>query len=73
MGSGYTPAGVTTSVEYDAATGEYVRITKVGDMIIGREYMTFEEYQNWQMDQLLSKYWNEKKDGSVLDNAGGDC
>ena len=71
MGSGYTPAGVTTSVEYDASTGDYVRITKVGNMIVGREYMTFEEYQNWQMDQLLSKYWNEKKEGSVLDNAGG--
>ena len=71
MGSGYTPAGMTTTVEYDATTGDYVRITKVGDMIIGRDYMTFEEYQNWQMDQLLSKYWNEKKDGTALDNAGG--
>lgn len=71
MGSGYVPTGITTTVEYDAATGDYVRITKVGDMIIGREYMSFEEYQNWQMDQLLSKYWNEKKEGTVLDNAEG--
>ncbi len=71
MGSGYTPAGITTTVEYNPATGDYVRITKVGDMIIGRDYMTFEEYQNWQMDQLLERYWNEKKDGSVLDNADG--
>ncbi|MBR4738525.1 MAG: cell surface protein SprA, partial [Bacteroidales bacterium] len=71
MGSGYTPAGITTTVEYNPETGDYVKIMKVGDMIVGREYMTFEEYQNWQMDQLLSKYWNEKKEGSVLDNAGG--
>ena len=71
MGSGYTPAGITTTVEYDPTTGDYVRITKVGDMIIGRDYMTFEEYQNWQMDRLLERYWNEKKDGSVLDNADG--
>ena len=71
MGSGYTPAGITTTVEYNPATGDYVRITKAGDMVISRDYMTFEEYQDWQMDQLLSKYWNEKQEGSVLDNAGG--
>ena len=71
MGSGYTPAAVKTEVEYNPETGDYVKITKVGDMVIGREYMSFEEYQDWQMDQLLDKYWNEKKEGSVLDNAGG--
>ena len=71
MGSGYTPAGLTTTVEYDAATGSYVRVTKSGDMVLGREYMSFEEYQNWQMDQLMNKYWNDKKDGTAIDNAGG--
>ena len=71
MGSGYMPSAVTTEAEYNPETGDYVLITKVGDMVIGRQYMTFEEYQDWQMDQLLDKYWNEKKEGSVLDNAGG--
>ena len=71
MGSGYMPSAVTTEAEYNPETGDYVLITKVGDMVIGRQYMTFEEYQDWQMDQLLGKYWNEKKEGSVLDNAGG--
>ena len=71
MGSGYTPAGMKTTVEYDAATGSYVKITKLGDMVLGREYMTFEEYQDWQMDQLMDKYWNDKKEGTVLDNAEG--
>ena len=71
MGSGYTPAGMTTSVEYDAATGSYVKVVKVGDMVIGREYMTFEEYQDWQMDQLMDKYWNEKKEGAVVGDAEG--
>ena len=71
MGSGYTPAAITTTVEYNPATGDYVKLTKVGDMIIGREYMTFDEYQNWQMDQVLNKYWNEKAEGSVLDNNEG--
>lgn len=71
MGSGYTPGNITTTVEYNPETKDYVRVTKVGDMVIGREYMSFEEYQNWQMDQLLNQYWNEKKDGTVLDNAEG--
>ena len=71
MGSGYTPSGITTSVEYDVSTKSYVRLTKVGDMVIGREYITFDQYQDMRMDQLMSQYWNEKKDGTVLDNAEG--
>ena len=71
MGSGYTPGSVKTTVEYNPDTRQYERVTKVGDHVIGREYMTFEQYQDWQMDQLMQKYWNEKSEGTVLDNAGG--
>ncbi|MBR6843868.1 MAG: cell surface protein SprA [Bacteroidales bacterium] len=71
MGSGYTPSGVTTTVEYDPNTRQYVRVRKVGDMVIGREYMSFEEYQDWKMDELMQQYWGEKSEGSALDNAGG--
>jgi cell surface protein SprA len=52
--------GVTTTVEYDAQSGGYVRVTRVGDMVINRQYMTFEEYQDYQMDQLMRQYWNER-------------
>ena len=71
MGSGYIPSAITTSVEYDPDTKSYVRISKLGDMVLNREYMSFEEYQNWQMEQLIGQYWNEKKEGTVLDNAEG--
>ena len=71
MGSGYTPSSVTTTVEYNAETGDYVKITKVGNIVIGREYMTFEQYQDWKVDQLMSQYWNEKSEGTALDNAEG--
>ena len=71
MGSGYQPAAVTTTVEYDAATGSYVRVTKLGNLVLGRDYMSFDEYQDWQMDQLMEQYWNEKREGTVLDNAEG--
>ena len=62
--------GVTTTVEYDAESGGYVRVTRVGEMVINREYMSFEEYQEYQMDQLMKKYWNERT--SVGDTAADD-
>lgn len=71
MGGGYQPGGVTTTVEYNAETGDYVRVSRVGEMVVGREYMTFEQYQEWQMDELMRKYWQEKTEGTVLDNADG--
>ncbi len=71
MGSGYTPSSITTTVEYDAETGSYVKVTKLGDMVLGREYMTFDEYQDWKMGDLMQQYWNEKKEGTVLDNTEG--
>ena len=71
MRSTYTPSAITTSVEYDAASGSYVRVKKVGAAVIGREYMTFEEYQDWRMSEVMRRYWNEKSEGSMLDNAEG--
>ena len=53
MGSGYTPSAITTTVEYDATTGTYVKVTKLGDMVLSREYMTFDEYQDWKMDDFI--------------------
>ena len=71
IGGGYTPSSITTTVEYDAETGSYVKVTKLGDMVLGREYMTFDEYQDWKMGDLMQQYWNEKKEGTVLDNTEG--
>ena len=72
MGSGYTPSAMTTTVEYDAETGTYVKVTKLGDMVLSREYMTFDEYQDWKMDQLMQQYWDDKKEGTVLNNSEQD-
>lgn len=60
MGSGYTPSAIQTTVEYNAATKSYVKITRVGDVELGREYMTFQDYQDWQMEQVMRSYWNDK-------------
>lgn len=52
--------GLTTTVEYDAQSGSYVKLTKVGDMVVNREYMTFEEYQDYQMTELMKSYLKER-------------
>ena len=54
------PGNVTTEVEYDQESGNYVKVSRVGDMVIDRQYMTLEEYQDYQMDQLMKRYWNDK-------------
>ena len=46
MGSDYVPTAITTTVEYDAETGDYVQVRKVGNVVLGRKYLTFEEYQD---------------------------
>ena len=60
IGGGYRPSSITTVVEYDADRDEYVKIDKVGDNEVSRQYMTSKEYQEWQMGQTMRKYWNEK-------------
>ena len=72
MGSGYQPSAITTTVEYNPDTKDYVKITRVGDVEIGREYMTFQDYQDWQMDQLMQQYWNDKSsEEGALGGEGG--
>ena len=63
-------SGPVTTVEYDAQTSSYVKVTRLGDMVINREYMTFDEYQNYQLDQLMKKYWNERS--ATADTASDD-
>ena len=62
--------GPVTTVEYDAQTSSYVKVTRLGDMVINREYMTFDEYQDYQLDQLMKKYWNERS--ATADTASDD-
>src|SRR5574344_2440384 len=56
----WKPSNMVTTIEYDAPDNSHVKITKVGDMVVKREYITFQEYQDWQMDELMKKYWHDK-------------
>ncbi len=71
MGGGYQPSAITSEVEYNPESGSYVKVTKVGDVVLSREYMSFSDYQNWRMEQEMQSFWKEKSDGPALDNAGG--
>lgn len=66
------PANITTKVEYDPNTHSYVRITRVGDVVISRQYMSFDEYQDYQMQNLMNDFWGQKlEENSSLGSEGG--
>ncbi len=63
--------GITTTVEYDAQTDSYVLLSKIDSLVINRQYLTFEEYQDYQMNQLMRKYWNDRSAiGDTVANDG---
>lgn len=59
-----SPTMLSDTVEYDAATNTYLKITRMGDYVINRQYLTFDEYQDYQMERLMKKYWDEKTKGA---------
>ncbi len=65
------PSNMTTTVEYDPNTHGYVRVTRVGTLVIKREYMTFSDYQDWQMQQLMDRYWNERTSAATMGDDDG--
>ena len=54
------PSNMTTTVEYDPERHSYVKITKVGNIVINRQYMTFQEYQDYRVEQMMNDFWGEK-------------
>ena len=64
------PSNMNTSVEYDPETHGYVKITKVGDVVISRQYMSFQEYQDYRMSQMMHDFWGEKLDQNSATGTG---
>ncbi|UTW68142.1 cell surface protein SprA [bacterium SCSIO 12643] len=56
------PSNINQEVQYDPVTGNYYIVSKIGDTLDYRpiNYMTFEEYLDYDLDQALSKYWKDK-------------
>lgn len=62
LGAEFTPSAISNSVEYDAANNCYVRVTRLGDRVLARTIMTFDEYQQWYNEQLNQRFWSEKNE-----------
>ncbi|MFW5757172.1 MAG: cell surface protein SprA, partial [Bacteroidota bacterium] len=55
------PENISTEIEYDPEENRYYKITKVGDLVIGRpQIISFEDYLEYDMDKALHEYWKEK-------------
>ena len=54
------PSNIKDTVEYDPESNDYMRVTRMGDIVLSRKFMTLEEYQNWQTQQMMNQYWRSK-------------
>ena len=64
------PENVTTTIEYDPVTGQYILVKKIGDYYFRYPMaMSLEEYLQYDMNKSVSEYWDEKLDSETLDEA----
>ncbi|MCX6183410.1 MAG: cell surface protein SprA [Bacteroidetes bacterium] len=54
------PAAVKEEVTYDPETKKYKKVKKIGDLVVGTQIMTFDEYWNERYQQAEKKYFDEK-------------
>ena len=62
------PSNVQTTTEYDPETNQYNTTQTIGsDDYRSPSYMTFEEYQDYDMDKALQDYWRDKSDAESFE------
>ncbi|MEI6455665.1 MAG: cell surface protein SprA, partial [bacterium] len=66
------PSNFSTTVEYDPVTRQYYYTYKIGNI----EYrvpttLSFEEFQNMDMNTMIDNYWKERANAASIDNAKG--
>lgn len=63
-----TPSNITTTADYDPATGCYIVRTKLGDIDIATPFMlTAEQYNNWQLRRSMQRYYRERNLGLITE------
>ena len=66
------PSNIKTEVVYDPVTRQYVYLYKIGNMTYRVPVtMSFEEFQEADMQTMLKNYWLERAEAASLDNSGG--
>lgn len=66
------PSNMSTEIEYDPGSNQYYFRNKVGDFDYRNPtYMSFDEYQEYDLDRSIKKYWRERsKTSSTLTKDG---
>jgi len=66
------PSNLKTIIEYDPATRQYYYIYKIGETRYRiPTTLTFEEFQQMDMQTMITKYWQERSEAASIDNAKG--
>jgi len=67
-----TPSNISSGIEYDPETNQYKFTNKIGDFNYRNPTtMSFSEYQDYEMDQLVKQYWSERaKTSASLERQG---
>ncbi|MBP6871852.1 MAG: cell surface protein SprA [Bacteroidales bacterium] len=59
------PKNFKTEVEYDPSTNQYYFRNKIGDLDYRNPtYMSFDEYQEYELDNTIKQYWRERSSPS---------
>ncbi len=59
------PSNLNTQVEYDPESNQYKIENKIGDLNYRRPtFMTFDEYQDFQLKNSVRSYWKERSQSS---------
>jgi cell surface protein SprA len=66
------PPNIKSDVQYDPTNNSYLFNTKVGKLDFRNPtYMTFDEFQKYDMDKMVKSYWKEKtKTSGTLERQG---
>jgi cell surface protein SprA len=66
------PANIKTNVEYDPATRQYYYNYKIGETVYRiPTTLSFDEFQNQDMQSMINQYWKERSEAATMDNAKG--
>ena len=66
------PSNLKTTVEYDPLTRQYYYSYKIGETTYRiPTTLSFDEFQNQDMNAMINQYWKERSEAASMDNAKG--
>ncbi len=66
------PSNLKTTIEYDPVTRQYYYSYKIGNISYRiPTTLSFDEYQNQDLQGMINQYWQERADAATMDNARG--